>query len=340
MQTSDPNPIARLSALLPACLTARQVLLAVNTLPIRLFNGYYEGFPGLVVDKYADCVVVSEHNNPPLLTPGDEAALVSLVTSLLPETQTILLKQRASSDPERRKGRLLIGENLPNAIEENGVRYALDLRLNQDESFYLDTRELRRWLKANSHGRTILNCFAYTGSLGIAALAGGAARVVQTDRDERFLQLAERSAALNRFSNMEVMAGDYFRVIGALKKASALFDTVILDPPYFSTSTAGKIDTQNQWLSLVNKARPLVAHEGRLVLINNALFLSGEELMRHLETITASGYAEIETIIQVPQDITGYQQTIVDSPPVSPSPFNHPTKIIILRVRRKDGRAS
>ena len=72
--------------------------------------------------------------------------------------------------------------------------------------------------------------------------------------------------------------------------------------------------------------------------INNALFLPGDELMESVRKLTADGYLEIVEIVSVPQDVTGYAQSIVSKTPADPAPFNHSTKIIIMRAHRKDGR--
>ena len=104
--------------------------------------------------------------------------------------------------------------------------------MNQDASFYLDTRNLRHWLLDNMAGKTILNTFAYTGSLGVAAMAGGAQRVVQTDINHKFLNLAKTSYTLNGFpiDKSNFMATDFFQAIGRYKSTKTQFDCVILDP--------------------------------------------------------------------------------------------------------------
>jgi 23S rRNA (cytosine1962-C5)-methyltransferase len=78
-----------------------------------------------------------------------------------------------------------------------------------------------------------------------------------------------------------------------------------------------------------------VAHDGWLVAINNALYLSGRDYLGMLEELSADGYLSIEQLIPIPPDITGYAQTIQGYPPTDPAPFNHPTKIAVLRVKRK-----
>jgi len=132
------------------------------------------------------------------------------------------------------------------------------------------------------------------------------------------------------------VVGDFFRVTGKFRNQNQLFDCVILDPPYFSTTEAGQIKLQKGTTSLINKVRPLVGHEGWLVVINNALYLSGKDFMAEIVSLCQSNYLEMESIIPVPADITGYPETIVNGPPVDPAPFNHPTKMVILNVFRKD----
>jgi 23S rRNA (cytosine1962-C5)-methyltransferase len=156
------------------------------------------------------------------------------------------------------------------------VNYALDLRLNQDSSFYPDTRDLRLWLSQQKKNARVLNCFAYTGALGIAAMAGGAREVVQTDLNPHFLAVAKRSQALNNFSGeMKTLNQDFYPMVAGFKNQSQLFDCVILDAPLFSKTRRGRVDLLQNWQGLINKVRPLISHEGWLVAINNALFCLG-----------------------------------------------------------------
>jgi 23S rRNA (cytosine1962-C5)-methyltransferase len=312
-----------------------------STEAFRLFNGFYEGVPGLVLDRYGSALVIFDH------TPEAQySELAKIISKWALETleglDAVLLKQRGGSDEFQKKGQFLTGNHLPDQITEFGVHYALDLQMNRDAGFYLDTRLLRRWLLDNAAGKRLLNTFAYTGSLGVAAGVGGAAEVIQTDISRKFLQFAKLSWELNELHKKEqrILPDDFFRVVGRLRHQARLFDRVILDPPFFSATAAGRVDLQNESARLINKIRPLVAHEGRLVVINNALFLSGADFMAELDQLCRSEYLSFEQIIPIPEDITGYPDTIVNPPPVDPAPFNHPTKIAILRVTRKDQRTS
>lgn len=303
----------------------------------RIFNGFYEGLPGLVVDCYANTILISNHIRQPesLNSPIEQISQFS--STEIPGIDSVLLKTRHSTDPEERKGRLLQGQALPQQITEHEIRYAIDLRLNQDDSFYPDTRNLRHWLLQNSKQKSILNCFAYTGSLGIAALAGAASAVVQNDINGEALSLAEKSYQLNNFNQvMTILKRDFFSAVNALKKSEKLFDIVILDSPFFSSTRYGKVDLQKESVQLINKVRPLVAHEGRLIVINNALYVSGKQFIDEINDLCKTGYVAMESIITIPSDITGYPETITAKPPVDPAPFNHPTKICVLKVLRKD----
>ncbi len=299
---------------------------------LRLFNGFYEGCPELVVDLYGTTLVLFDYADPP--QPGRVTEALVFLREKLPWTQAAVVKTRAGS-PEARRGVLAFGETPDSKICENGVWYALDLQMNQDASFYLDTRGLREWIKSNSTGLRVLNTFAYTGSLGVAALAGGAQRVLQTDLDRAFMRLAQQSCRLNGLpsSTRDFLTGDFFAVTARLRHSKQRFDLIILDPPFFSTTQRGRVDQLNQSARLVNKVRPLAEDGGRIVAVNNALFLSGTEYLRSLEALCQGGYMEVEELIPVPQDVTGYPATLQTTAPADPAPFNHPTKIAVLRVR-------
>jgi len=305
----------------------------------RMFNGFYEGIPDLVIDRYGPALVIFNHTESGALE-GITDEIAGWALEHLEGVGAVLLKKRQHPVEDIRNGVLIAGESLPEAVIEYGVHYALDLKMNQDASFYPDTRELRRWLRTNGAGKSVLNTFAYTGSLGVAAGAGSAAQVVQTDLNRRFLSLAERSWQLNELAQdkCEIIAGDFFRVASRLRHAGKLFDIVILDPPFFSTTDAGKVDLEGGMTRLINKVRPLIAHEGILVVVNNALYVSGETYIAELDALCESPYLEFEGIIPIPPDVTGYPETVVDAPPVDPAPFNHPTKIALLRAFRKDER--
>ncbi|PWH15803.1 MAG: SAM-dependent methyltransferase [Anaerolineae bacterium] len=302
----------------------------------RLFNGFYEGEPNLVIDIYATTAVVYNYADRPFEGAAAVRTAIESIRTELPWIRAILVKTR-SGTPDEKRGVLVFGEKADTRIIEHGVRYSINLTMNQDASLYLDTRNLRQWAIQNLSGKTVLNTFAYTGSLGVAACAGGATRVVQVDKNREFLNVAKTSYTLNGFpiNKQDFLAEDFFPAISRFKRQGITFDCVFLDPPVFSITGRGRVDLEGESERLVNKVRPLVSDGGWLVVVNNALFVPGKDLMGMFESLCGSGYLSIESILPVPEDFTGYPHTCLRPPPVDPAPYNHPTKITVLRARKR-----
>jgi 23S rRNA (cytosine1962-C5)-methyltransferase len=328
--------------LLDRCLNARAAFFdPAHQSAFRLFNGFIEGCPDLVIDLYASTVILTNYADPP--EGGREWIVIAqaLLQERLPWLRAGIVKSRNSQFPAEKKGRLLFGEGPVQAVREHGVWYAVNPVMHQDSGLYLDMRNLRSWAHDHLKAKTVLNAFAYTGSLGVAALAGGARRAVQLDRNQAFLDVAKASCALNEIPVREsdFVRADFFRQVARFRRGGERFDCVFLDPPFFSSSPSGVVDQVRQSARLINKVRPLVHDGGTLVAVNNALYVSGRDYMQTLEHLCADGYLAIQELIPVPEDFTGYPETHVDAPITDPAPFNHSTKIAVLEVRRKDANA-
>jgi len=300
----------------------------------RLFNGFYEGYPDLVVDIYARTFVIHNYTDDPFRNELTVQETIKYLQNSLEWLCAGVLKTRNTNSQEQKRGRLIFGNKPDRKIKEHGIWYAVDLTMNRDTSFYLDTYNLRKWLIENMQGKSVLNTFAYTGSLGVAAMAGGASRVLQTDRNRQFLNLGKDSYSLNGFPirKNDFVAQDFFSVVAKLKNTKQFFDCVIIDPPFFSTTSKGKVDLVNESTRIINKVRPLINDGGTLISINNALYVSGREYMQTLENLCKDGYLSINELILVPDDFIGYDR--IGTPITDPAPFNHSTKIAILKVKR------
>lgn len=309
---------------------------------IKLFNGFIEGYRDVSAEIYGTTMLLHDYTKHTNCPSPMIAIICKFYLHHLPWINSVVLKIHHSPDIQHKRGTTIWGSNPDTKIYENGIWYALNLCVNNDTSFYLDTRNLRKWAKTNLNQSSVLNTFAYTGSLGVAARMGGARNVTHIDQSPTYLSLAKKSYQLNslEYDMNEFRVGNFFTEIARLKSSSKLFDCVILDPPYFSESPSGRLDIQQDFIRLVNKVRPLVAHNGFLVTVNNALFLSGSDHMKSLTEMCLNGYLTIEEIIPVPEDCIGYPETTHQEFPQDPAPFNHSTKIAILRVKRKDQRAS
>jgi len=301
----------------------------------RLFNGFYEGYPDLALDVYGRTIIIHNYADDPTENKGFIQETIAYLQAVPNWLHAGVVKTRNGETQEEKRGQLVFGIKPDTKIKEHGVRYSIDLILNQDASFYLDTRHLRKWLTENMKGKSVLNTFAYTGSLGVAAVAGGASRVVQTDRNRQFLNLAKDSYSLNGYPihKQNFMARDFFPAVARFKSTKQFFDCAIIDPPFFSSTSKGKVKLENESTRLINKVRPLINDDGYLVAVNNALYVSGKQYMQSLENLCKDGYLSIRELIPVPEDFVGYNQ--VGKPITDSAPFNHSTKIAILDVRRK-----
>lgn len=316
------------------------------TAAYRVFNGFTEGVPGLAIDRYGKTLVIFEYAKGPFKEAFTRAKeIASVATESSPEIASVLLKARSASNDEGKKGILITGTaaDVETVIEEHGIRYSIDLMLQQDAAFYLDTADLRVWAKENATDKRVLNLFSYTGSLGVAAACGGALSVLQSDKNGRYLAIAKQSAELNAkqiSGKHETRAGDFFALTAQLRRKKDLFDLVLVDPPFFASAGRGRVDLEKELHRLIAKVQPLVAHQGKLVIVCNALFVSGREFEQSLLALEAGGYMKRSSTIDVPAIFHAQAGQPAPKYPTDPSPFSHPTKIAVLDVTRKDERTS
>ncbi len=334
---TDSNAV--LESIRNAWLFRREQVLGNPSGAIRLFNGFHEGYPALSISLYAGTMVIEIFHQKD--APDDELleSILGFYKKEIPFLKTALLKNRHSQDDEEKRGTFLFGSRPDTEVTEWDIPYQIDLRLNQDSSFYLDSANLRKWLKEHSEGKKVLNTFAYTGTFGTAALAGGASYVLQTDLNDRFMGLAQATAEESKIdpSRYQLRADDFFKVCGDLRRNDKLFDIVILDPPFFSVTRRGRVDQMQNMVGLINKIRPLAGDEGKIVIICNAIFLSGKDFLEQIQDICKDGYLSVDTTIPVPDSFFGPKLNAAAFP-ADPAPFNFPTKIVILNVSRKDKR--
>ena len=315
----------------------RELFDARHETAFRLFNGFTEGCAALAVDLYATTAIFHDNSDPPQQGSPLVQAAQEILPAHLPWLRAGVLKIRNSPRADERQGRVLFGTAPDSRVREDGVWYAIDVCLNRDASLYLDTRNLRQWAGNQLRGKTVLNTFAYTGSLGVAAQAGGATRVVHLERNRKFLNVAKTSYTLNGFAirKSDFLAGDFWTEASRLKRSGDGFDCVFLDPPLFAQTSKGVVDLVHESARVINKVRPLINDGGYLVTINNAMYVSGREYMEILERLCGDGYLSVKELIPVPADFIGYAAAQVGEVIADPAPFNHATKIAVLGVRRK-----
>jgi 23S rRNA (cytosine1962-C5)-methyltransferase len=211
-------------------LSAREKLREVTN-AYRIVNGEGDFLPGLIVDRYGEFLVCQ------FFTAG-----MDFLKPLVLDSLSGLLAAKGVF--EKSEGRVrdeegiemsvgvLAGEPPPEtiAIEENGFKFAVDVRRGQKTGFFLDQRDNRSFLSTVAREKKILDCFSYSGAFSVYAVAGGAKEIVSLDSSRPALELAERNLALNGFEigGSELLKGDAFAY---LKECDVAFDIIVLDPP-------------------------------------------------------------------------------------------------------------
>jgi 23S rRNA (cytosine1962-C5)-methyltransferase len=212
-----------------------------NTDGYRLVHGENDGLPGLVLDRYADTLVLK------LYTPAWIPHLKEFCDALArfsPATHLILRLNRSLQGQTEFLHGLNDGMTLsrltpPKLIlfKENGLIFESDPIRGQKTGFFLDQRDNRARVEKLSRDKSVLNVFAYTGGFSVYAARGGAKEVVSVDISAPALEAALRNMSHNKLTvPHETIAEDAFEVLARMESQKRLFDMVIIDPPMFAQS--------------------------------------------------------------------------------------------------------
>jgi 23S rRNA (cytosine1962-C5)-methyltransferase len=200
----------------------------------RAVHGESDGIPGLIVDKYDHTLVVQFH------TLGIERLGEEIVSALAEVYRPRCIYRKDAphgariEGMESRPARALLGElDEEIVISENGFNFAVNAARGQKTGFFLDQRENRKSLLSCCAGRTVLNCFAYTGGFSVYA-ASVARRVTSVDASADALEGAKKNFRLNGLDpeRHEFVVADVFEYFKTVRAGQ--FDAIILDPPSFA----------------------------------------------------------------------------------------------------------
>ncbi|WP_394927197.1 class I SAM-dependent rRNA methyltransferase [uncultured Robinsoniella sp.] len=214
----------------------------VDTSSCRLIFGEADFFPGLVVDKFADILVVES------LALGIDrlkVRILDLLKKVLKEDGIEIrgvyersdAKVRLQEGLERTKGFLSEPFDTKVEIVENGVKYIVDVEDGQKTGFFLDQKYNRLAIQKLCKGKKVLDCFTHTGSFALNAGVAGAKEVLGVDASELAILQAKQNAVQNGLEDRVCfLCQDVFELLPELEKNGEKFDVVILDPPAFTKS--------------------------------------------------------------------------------------------------------
>ena len=334
-----------LSSLLGPALAARAELIArlqtEQTDCYRLFHGTVEGLSGLTVDRYGSLILVQSFHQP--LTEAELAELEAFYAASLPGLPVIYNDRSGANSRianELSAERMVIAE-APREISEGGVRYAFQARHSgQDPWLFLDLRAARRRVMQEAAGKSLLNLFAYTCGVGIAAAKAGASHVVNVDFAESSLSVGKDNARRNELATRpRFVKSDVFPAVRQLagigqpqvvrgKRMPAFpkldahrFDLVFLDPPRYAKSLFGVVDLVNDYPALFKPALLCVSEGGAIVCCNNVAQVGREAWLDQLERSARKAGRPVQSA-----------EWIVPDEDFPSTDGNPPLKTVLLRV--------
>lgn len=260
------------------------LLASEATTACRLIFSEADFLPGLIVDRYADFLSVQ------ILSSGIEKAKDTIIKVLVKRLQPKGIFDRSDATARTHEGitaenGLLWGENPAEFIEvkENGIKYHINIAEGQKSGFYCDQRDNRSILASYSTGKTVLDCFSYSGGFSLNAFAQGAAEVTSVDSSALAIETLKQNIALNQFDAVKHIAiqSDVNKQLRQFNDEGKKFDVVVLDPPKYAPSRSA--------LDRAARAYKDLNRRGLMLLESGGL----------LATFSCSGAVDIETFKQI-----------------------------------------
>lgn len=206
----------------------------------RLIAGESDGLPGITIDKYNNFLVCQ------LLSAGADFHRYTLVSTLRKLYPDCHIYERSDVDVRKKEGLEPVTgwltepqESTECIIEEYGVKIKVNIETGHKTGFYLDQRESRLTAGKYSAGKSVLNCFSYTGTFSLHCALNGAKEVINVDVSQPALDIAKENAELNNIGdNVKFVKADVFKLLRQYREEKRTFDMIILDPPKFVESKA------------------------------------------------------------------------------------------------------
>ena len=206
---------------------------------ITCFRVYERDIPEipLVVDRYEDCLHVTEYERPHDRTPAEHADWLDLIArtaanALEVDPKRVFLKRRQRQRGKKQHERLA-EENRTFIVHEGGLKFEVNLSDYVDTGLFLDHRQTRGMVRDQAGGKRFLNLFAYTGAFSVYAAAGGASETTTVDWSNTYLDWARRNMVLNGFTgaNHRFVRADARTFLDEDRRE---YDLAVVDPPTFS----------------------------------------------------------------------------------------------------------
>lgn len=265
----------------------------------RLCYGESDFLPGVVIDRFADYLVVQ------LNTAGAESAradITAALQSLLQPRGILLRNDSGARELEGLNSNIEVAAgDIPEAIKviENDTQFIINPYTSQKTGWYYDHRANRKRLQHYAKDKRVLDVFSYVGAWGIEALQAGAKQVTCVDASQSALQQAQQNAALNHVQDrLQIRAGDAFEVLKQLRDAGEKFDIVVVDPPAFVKRRKDLRAGLRAYAQINQLAMQLLQHNGLLISASCSYHVSAEMLLAEIRTAAKSLPYRLQVIEQ------------------------------------------
>ena len=242
----------------------------------RLYDHDLPEFP-FCIELYGQNIYIAEYKRHHGLSENEhdvwmEKSIEVVCEILATDKEKIFLKLR-----QKKPGRLgqyqKVGEKGAEFIvEENGLKFIVNLSDYLDTGLFLDHRLTREKVKIEARNKNVLNLFSYTGSFSVYAAAGEAMKVTTVDLSKTYLGWAQRNMELNGCSDTAKYKYIHADVLQYLDSVSAnSFELIILDPPTFSNSKRMDdiLDIQRDHVKLINDCLRIAKPAGKIYFSTN-----------------------------------------------------------------------
>ncbi len=254
----------------------------VDTDSCRIVFGEADYLPGIVIDKFADILVVQSlalgmDRYKDLIVQGLKEILARDGINIRGIYERSDAKVRLQEGMERVKG--FIGGEFDTEVQivENGVKYYVDVKEGQKTGFFLDQKYNRNAIRKLCKDAKVLDCFTHTGSFALNAAQAGAKSVLGIDSSGSGIAQAVRNAELNGLQGVaEFECADVFDKLPELEEAGEKFDVVILDPPAFTKSRNSVKNAVKGYREINLRAMKIVKDGGFLATCSCSHFMDYE----------------------------------------------------------------
>lgn len=271
---------------------------------LRWIYGENDGLPGLIVDGYAQTLVIKLYSA--AWFPWLEDIKAQLVDLLSPERIVLRLSRNTSPAKHLRDGSILSGSKPADPVVfcESGIFFRADVLKGQKTGFFLDQRENRRRMESLSKNRTVLNAFAYSGGFSLYAARGGARHVTSIDQSPHALAELQENWRLNgnvpsiRNCRHEEVQADVFAWLPDRKDA---FELVVIDPPSLASRKSDREKALQAYQQLARGGLGITKKDGHLVCCSCSSHVSRDDFIGLTKKALAGSSRRAEVI-----DFTGH----------------------------------